>query len=197
RFGDAEQLGWQLANDAPPLEEDFEFEKSALSLPDPAPDVPEILLVTEEDGQPESLALRGQPVHIASANASDGRSPVFDVSDPVMAFSRGCIDDAVARAMMKHDCAHTSLNTSDVGDALVALAKAHDVEAIATAYAPVGPMADRIAGAARKLADAGITLHRVARTYDREAWPHATKGFFGLKKKIPALVKSLGLEGSA
>ncbi|MEL7543987.1 MAG: FAD-binding domain-containing protein, partial [Pseudomonadota bacterium] len=115
RFGDAERLGWQLANDAPPLEEDFDFEKGTLTLPDPAPDAPYLLLITEEDGYAEGLRLRGRPVHVASTHASDARSPVFDVSDAVMAFSRGCVDDAAARAVEKFDCAHTSLDSENLG----------------------------------------------------------------------------------
>jgi deoxyribodipyrimidine photo-lyase len=43
-----------------------------------------------------------------------------------------------------------------------------------------------------KLAQAGIHLHRHQRTYDILTWPHATKGFFKLKKKILSILADLG-----
>ena len=39
----------------------------------------------------------------------------------------------------------------------------------------------------------GIAIHEVKRTWDDHAWPHATAGFFKLKKKIPKLLSQTGL----
>jgi deoxyribodipyrimidine photo-lyase len=39
----------------------------------------------------------------------------------------------------------------------------------------------------------GITVHEVKRAWDDHAWPHATAGFFKLKKKIPKLLSQAGL----
>jgi len=37
----------------------------------------------------------------------------------------------------------------------------------------------------------GIALIEVRRGYDDLVWPHATRGFFGLKKKIPNIIEEL------
>jgi len=66
---------------------------------------------------------------------------------------------------------------------------------VLTAYAPVGPAAERLDAARAALGDAGVALVQVRRPWDAAAWPHATKGFFKLKKQIPALVEAAGIAG--
>ena len=41
----------------------------------------------------------------------------------------------------------------------------------------------------KDLKAAGITLCPVRRSWDEDFWPHATKGFFPFKEKIPALLQ--------
>jgi deoxyribodipyrimidine photo-lyase len=43
------------------------------------------------------------------------------------------------------------------------------------------------------LAANNIALIRVRRRYDTLCWPHATKGFFAMKEKIPSIIEKLGL----
>ncbi|WP_299678262.1 FAD-binding domain-containing protein [uncultured Roseobacter sp.] len=69
-------------------------------------------------------------------------------------------------------------------------ATAAGLEQIVTPYAPVGPTADLLAEAGRQ--PEVPPLHQIRRSYDRAAWPHATKGFFPFKKKIPALLSRIG-----
>jgi deoxyribodipyrimidine photo-lyase len=66
---------------------------------------------------------------------------------------------------------------------------------VLVAAAPVGPTADLLQAIVAPLAAAGITLHSVRRAWDDLAWPHATRGFFGLAEKIPALLAAAGLGG--
>ena len=40
----------------------------------------------------------------------------------------------------------------------------------------------------------GIRLLQFRRTYDSVIWPHARRGYFKLKDKIPSLLDSLGIE---
>ncbi|MEO1694592.1 MAG: DNA photolyase, partial [Pseudomonadota bacterium] len=68
---------------------------------------------------------------------------------------------------------------------------AHDATSVVTAYAPVGPVADKLRAARADLSDAGITLSSYRRPIDDLSWPHATRGFFGLKKKIPDILEDL------
>jgi deoxyribodipyrimidine photo-lyase len=65
-----------------------------------------------------------------------------------------------------------------------------------TAYAPVGPVAERLARARRALSGQGVELIEVRRRYDDCTWPHATRGYFRLKSRIPELLEQLGLTGS-
>ncbi len=58
---------------------------------------------------------------------------------------------------------------------------------------PVGAGAEAIAAAAPGLAAAGVTLRRIRRGWDARAWPHATKGFFPFKERIPELLRAEGL----
>jgi hypothetical protein len=71
---------------------------------------------------------------------------------------------------------------------LIAWAQEHDLEAIITPYAPVGPVRDQLDAMAPALAAAGIALVPVRRAWDSAAWPHAGKGFFAFKDKIPGLI---------
>ena len=72
-------------------------------------------------------------------------------------------------------------------------AGAADADSIVTADAPVGPIDDGLRQIADELAGSGVELRRVRRAWDDNAWPHATRGFFPFKKKIPALLEQAGL----
>lgn len=62
-----------------------------------------------------------------------------------------------------------------------------------TGYAPVGPVAKTLAAAEPTLRAEGINLIQVRRVFDTTAWPHATKGFFAMKKAIPRVLEKLDL----
>ncbi len=78
-------------------------------------------------------------------------------------------------------------------EALLRAARAAGVRQIVTAYAPVGPVADRLALLTDQLAAEGIALHQLRREWDAQFWPHAKKGFFPFKKRIPELLREDGL----
>lgn len=80
---------------------------------------------------------------------------------------------------------------ADVGDVdeIAAWAAQERLQQIVTAYAPVGPVAAVINGLRRHPEAPPIV--RLRRSYDTNAWPSATKGFFPFKKRIPALLDRL------
>ena len=80
------------------------------------------------------------------------------------------------------------VEVEDWGPALSEIAREKGVRTIVTAYAPVGPVAERLAIARAYLADRGISLCESRREYDELTWPHATRGFFALKKQIPRIL---------
>jgi deoxyribodipyrimidine photo-lyase len=152
------------------------------------------LLVTEEDCSPESLPLRGSPVAVLGAITTKTRSPL-PVGRAVREFAAGAVADGVARAARYFDLPAQNARSDSWDDALVAWARSNDLDAVVTAYAPVGPVAERLAGARQTLANHDIELIQVRRAYDTYAWPHATKGYFKLKSRISDVLEQLGIAG--
>lgn len=149
------------------------------------------LLLTEEDLTPEQWALGAlRPRAILAGHAAARRS-LLPVSRLVLDFSDGALVDAGARASARFGVpAHTvALEPQTLLDA----ARALRVGVLVTGYAPVGPAADALMRAKAALADAGIALVQLRRTLDERAWPHATRGFFGFRKRIPELLEAEGL----
>jgi len=148
-----------------------------------------LLLVTEEDCLPESWLPR-PPAGVLGLLATDRRSPL-GVGTQAQAFAKGAVNDALDRL------GASAQMTAPQGwaAAIIRAAQAAGVTAVVTAYAPVGPVAMRLAEALPNLQEAGMTLHQIRRSYDDLTWPHATKGFFALKQKIPQVLQGLGLAG--
>ncbi|MEJ6398469.1 FAD-binding domain-containing protein [Yoonia sp. 208BN28-4] len=94
------------------------------------------------------------------------------------------------RRSLAQDASPATPVISSVND-LIAWAKNEGITQLVTPYAPVGPVQDWLDKAAPELTSNGITLVRILRGYDKDAWPHATKGFFPFKKHIPDLVSRL------
>ncbi len=69
---------------------------------------------------------------------------------------------------------------------VVEAANAAGAEAVVTAYASVGPVADALDALGDSLAAAGLPLVRVRRTWDERLWPFASKGFFAFREHLPA-----------
>lgn len=148
----------------------------------PLPEGPVGLLLTEEDLNPESLKLgEADIVAVAAAALRPSRSPA------VSTFTQAALREGLARSAAKFRAPGEMLGALDA-ESLIAWAEDHDLEAIVTPYAPVGPVRDRLDALAPALAAAGIALVPVRRAWDSNAWPHAGKGFFAFKDKIPGLV---------
>ncbi len=140
------------------------------------------LLLTEEDLHPESLDLDSVRIAaVAAAPSARNRSAVVE------GFANAALSDALSRSATCWQSQTAMLCTLD-SDALITWAKAHRLNMIVTPFAPVGPVSDRLAAIAPDLAAAGIALLPVRRRWDSAAWPHADKGFFAFKGKIPGLV---------
>jgi len=182
----------QLATSAPPLEEEAEHPLVPLRLPDTIRPERAGLLVSEDDCAPETIAWPVQPVAAIGLTATQARSSL-PVAQGVYGFTRGAVADALARAAAHHGVESHQAGAEDRGAALAEWAQASALDAVMTAYAPVGPAAERLAAAREALAAAGVRLIEVRRDWDTSAWPHATKGFFKVKKQIPALIAATGI----
>ena len=113
--------------------------------------------------------------------------PTLNLSLPV---TPAAVADAMART---GSTGKLAVDPDDWAPLILNAAKDAHASTVVTAYASAGPVAAQLARAKAKLYEAGVTLHQVRRPYDDLAWPHATKGFFALKQKIPRILTELGL----
>lgn len=150
---------------------------TALPDADAAPAGPTLLLLTQEDLHAETLPLgKAEIVGIAALEPQNET-----VSTIVAGFRSSALEDGLQRA-----AAHFGAPIL-TGDTL-AIAQKLGVSQIVTAYAPIGPIADQLTALAEAGSAQGVTLHRVRRDWDTAAWPHATKGFFPFREKMPTLL---------
>ncbi len=150
------------------------------------------LIITEEDCNPETLPLTGPPKGVTSLNTTQARSPL-PVGSLANTFSQEALADALNRCETKFNCTSETINTENLSASLVEWAAQLGVRELVTAYPPTGPVYETLENTRSVLENAGIILTYVRRDYDSLCWPHASKGFFKLKAKIPKLLEELGL----
>lgn len=176
----------QLNERALPLPEDASPPSAMMpQLDRPQLDKKVVLVLTEEDLHPESLAIDAEVVAIAvlpCAKRTDDNSPAAE-------FSRGALDDAADRAQAYFGVAVDTVGADDVS----AWAKSRSVRQLVTGYAPVGSVAAKLAAAETALKPTGLELVRLTRDWDRKLWPLATAGFFKLKTKLPDIAQEYAL----
>lgn len=190
---DAEELGRQLADETPPVRDEPTPERQDIAPADTVESGTRVLVLLHGDdlrgfeALPHGLEVGG--VVVAKGGHADAPWPF---GDKARAFVAGAADDA-AKAAGK--ALETDAATIDALDAvtLIERAKAAGADVIVTADAPVGPIDDGLRKTAEAMAVSGVSLKRVRRAWDANAWPHATKGFFPFKKKIPDLLEQAGL----
>lgn len=184
----------QLATSAPPLKQQRDFPLQALPEPQALqPGERFGLLVTEDDACPASLLQGRGPVALLGALATRKRSPL-PVGVPAYEFAQGAVTDAVERLQRTLEVKGELSTAEQWGDLLVDWAEQNQLQAIATAYAPVGPVAELLLEASRQLDSKGIRLVQLRRPYDTLCWPHAKRGYFKFKQQIPALLEQLPID---
>ena len=142
-------------------------------------------ILHSEDLSPAFILDTIRPVAACKLIAPAGLSPLR-IAPHVAQFEADALIDAGSRWSERMGGA---IKTAETAADIVEWAREHRLEQIITAYAPVGP----VAGILRQIADTkgAPPLLRLRRPYDSFAWPHATKGFFPFKSKIPGLLKNL------
>jgi deoxyribodipyrimidine photo-lyase len=115
------------------------------------------------------------------------------VAELVHEFARGALQDAAARA----EAPGAPAFSGDAPDAVIDWAVSAGIETLNVMHTPYGPSADVLAALGPRLANAGVQLQAYGRDWDRRAWPYANRGFFKLRKRIPALLEAAGVTGSA
>ncbi len=148
------------------------------------------LLITEEDMAPETCGLDLGAMRGAATLQLSGARSDAPVSALVRAFDRAAFDDAATRA-----CAAGAPEAERLVDIappdLARWAQRVGAEQIVTPWVSVGPVRDWLDAAQPALDAAGVRVVMTRRRWDDAVQPHATAGFFKLKKKIPALLRAL------
>jgi deoxyribodipyrimidine photo-lyase len=145
------------------------------------------LLMHTDDLAPLPGALPECAAH-AVLRAEGGLSPL-EVAPHVSAFLDVACADMQSRLAPGADWARLA----SVEQVLEWITK-NGLKQVVLPYAPVGPVATRVAEAEAR---SDIPFVAIRRAYDDAAWPHATHGFFKFKDKIPSLVAGLNGIGLA
>jgi len=155
-----------------------------------APDLrkPSLLLITEDDCRPEDFGLAQYDIRGAvTLSATHLRSP-RPVSEIVTSFDEAALSDAAQQAGLTAEAKRAGVP----GD-LARWASQVGATQIISPYIPEGPLRDWLREAEPDLQDAGITLAEWQREWDTLTWPHASAGFFKVKKKKPEILHKSGL----
>lgn len=175
----------QISTNVTPIEDASDHLRKRL--PDAAApeDVPNefLLLVTEDDMQIAD-ELPHAPMATIGALATTGRSPL-PVAEIAQRFASDAMHDAIGSTVI--------INQKAWANDIIKACERHQTKTVVTGYAPIGPTATALAAARSDLTTVGINLIQVRRPFDTIAWPHATKGFFAMKKAVPSVLERLGV----
>lgn len=130
---------------------------------------------------------------VATAAAADpeSRSP-SGASDAVRRFTASAVEDAASRAR-DVDGRPARVLADALPSTVLEWAASERLDGVVVAYAPVGPVQERVASLWPALRSEGVTLTAVRRRWDSITWPHAARGFFPFREQIPSLLRQQGL----
>ena len=155
----------------------------------PRPELPTLLLITEEDCRPHDFDLAGlQICAVATLAASHLRSP-REVAEGVVQFEAGALADTSARLGL----GPVQVLRAGVPGDLARVAAQAGASQIATPYIPQGPLQDWWRSALPALEARGISWGMWRRDWDSAVWPHASAGFFKVRQQIPRILQGFGL----
>ncbi|MEE4296266.1 MAG: FAD-binding domain-containing protein [Wenzhouxiangella sp.] len=185
-----------LAEQAEPIRDEAPPAKQAL------PEIQEysgernaLLLIHGDDFSAHELISREwniKAVVIAAAGHPQHPWPFGGKAEDFVQAAAGDVADRVQEAL---GCQAQVIGSID-SSLLIEQASKANIRCVVTTEPPVGPLSDGVHALEADLASQGIDLVRVRRGWDHRAWPHATKGFFPFKKKIPELLEQAGLSTS-
>lgn len=157
---------------------------------DPDPEVPSVLLLTDEDCCIEDFDLPSFSwVSSASFASSRCRSP-REVSASVMEFERDALADVAQRNKLLP--VRFEMTSGDGAlQELIAFILQSGAKQVVTPYLTQGPTRDLLEGQRARLESRGVGLCEWRRDWDTQIWPHAGAGFFKVKQRIPDLLRSL------
>lgn len=152
------------------------------------------LLLTEED-------LTWRPAQTPAGCVAMSPSPRSALA-PSSPLVRGFVDAALSDALQRQqhgwsDTLPTVAPKALDETALIDWLVEQGMDEVICAYQPMGPARLRVEALREPLAAKGIGLQLQMRDYDRLVWPHASKGFFQLGKRIPDFLDVMSLARGA
>ena len=154
----------------------------------PQKNLPTALLITDQDCRIEDFDMGALDIRTtATLSTASLRSP-RSISKHVMQFESGALADAAQRVGVS-----PIIMEPTSPDLLIKWATDAGAKQIITPFVTCGPLRNFIDAAVPILAKQGITLCEWQRDWDLAIWPHATAGFFKVKKNIPGILKNFGM----
>jgi deoxyribodipyrimidine photo-lyase len=151
------------------------------------PTAPTILLLHPDDFHPELARLKEENVR-AIFFVNDRR---LFWGEKAHEFIFASHDDLKNRVGQQYDLPLISLELNNANQ-LIEYAKSIAIKQIVTPYAPEGLVSVWLRSFEMELSTAGLSLIHYRRIWDERFWPHATKGFFPFKEKVPTILRELG-----
>ncbi len=148
--------------------------------------LPTAILLTEEDCRIEYFPLQDLICTTAATLAASPLRSPRKVAQLVVQFEAAALADVAQRSGL----AARAMPMGAPSD-LARWAVQSGAKQIVTPYVPVGPLRDWLARAKPELDAAGISLAEWRRDWDAMIWPHATAGFFKVKKQIPKFLRMM------
>jgi deoxyribodipyrimidine photo-lyase len=142
------------------------------------------LLITQEDMHPESLIGATHDVAAVATVAN-----VNEQSDQVNGFISAALADTGERASSLFQAPYKHFDLFDI-TGLLNWTEDNKLKTIVTSHIPTGATRTQFENIRSVIGAKGLTLITLQRRWDEEAWPHARRGFFPFREKIPKFIAS-------
>ena len=130
-------------------------------------------------------------VAVAGFADHDARSPL-GASDAVRDFTAAALEDGVERASRVLGRPGRVLPDT-LPSTVLEWAASERLDTVVVPYFPVGPVQERMLTLGAALSSESVTITTLQRRWDTLAWPHAARGFFPFRERIPGLLRDQGL----
>jgi deoxyribodipyrimidine photo-lyase len=199
RYSDGRFFPKNLVKTAAPLEEVVVDSVRPLAAGVAIPDGDFGLLLSDDDLGFETMALPWERVKSIGllATASD-RSPQA-LGTVAAQFAQGAIGDTVERlsaSLPQIPVVRLVSKPEDLAASVAQWASTTSCKQLASFWPAAGHVAQKLGPLANDLALENISLQMMRRDYDSRVWPHAQRGFFQLKERIPEILVALGISSA-
>ncbi len=153
------------------------------------------LLLSEDDLSFETEINADDKLKAVIAVNFTAKRSFEDISENVANFTHAAVSDALLRARQhfRNSSVADTVWVDATGDTVFNWLQSHDLKKLVISYPPVGSTHDAIMVVVKRLRELGINVVFAGRRWDIDSWPHASKGFFALKFKIPQILELQGL----